>query len=233
VFSSARALVTSTRSLVPAHALAGGEYAFEREPERRAFACACTNGPGNTKRGAHAKGNNSGRCRGTRRPAIPPHRDSQWSAMRTRACGASGLVRLRETCFSWQPGHRSAASGGRKNGGRKNLQQKSTLEMRRHAGSARGATCARPSSTSSSQTHAISGQTSVLEEIDRGNRSTPLVLKGRIEAWPARAWTPSSLAQGPLGGVRTVFRFARKSSTGIVREGDCHYQAQIPQKVPS
>lgn len=113
------------------------------------------------------------------------------------------------------------------------ISSKKALWMRRHAGSARGATCARPSSTSSSQTHAISGQTSVLEEIDRGNRSTPLVLKGRIEAWPARAWTPSSLAQGPLGGVRTVFRFARKSSTGIVREGDCHYQAQIPQKVPS
>jgi len=64
----------------------------------------------------------------------------------------------------------------------------------------------------------------VLEEIDHGNRPTPLVLKGRVEAWPARAWSPSSLAHGPLGGVRTVFRFARRSATGIVREGNCHYQ---------
>lgn len=37
VFSSARALDARNRSLVPAHTLAGGEYAFEREPERRAL----------------------------------------------------------------------------------------------------------------------------------------------------------------------------------------------------
>ena len=100
-----------------------------RERARKAcIACACTNGPGHTKRGADAHGNDSRRCRGTHRPAIPPHRDSQWSASRTRACGSRVVA--------YQPGHRVSgphtifAREGRKNRRKKSPDRKNLFSER-------------------------------------------------------------------------------------------------------
>ena len=129
-----------------------------RERARKAcIACACTNGPGHTKRGADAQGNDSRRCRGTHRPAIPPHRDSQWSASRTRACGSSVVA--------YQPGHRVSgphtifAREGRKNRRKKSPDRKSLFSKRFLPGSRRliensATTCTVAHSLSHTHTHA-------------------------------------------------------------------------------
>jgi hypothetical protein len=59
---------------------------------------------------------------------------------------------------------------------------------------------------------------SIMEAIGYGALSTPLVLSGRIEEWPARRWTPATLAHGPLAHVQTTFRFARRRPTGCNTE---------------
>ena len=56
--------------------------------------------------------------------------------------------------------------------------------------------------------------TSVLDEIQHGELATPLVLRGWIDSWQARTWSPATFAHGPLADVRTAFRFARRSSPG-------------------
>ena len=60
----------------------------------------------------------------------------------------------------------------------------------------------------------------MLHQIDDGRRASPLVMRGMVDGWPARAWTPESLALGPLGGTQTSFRFHRRAASGIVRESD-------------
>ena len=46
----------------------------------------------------------------------------------------------------------------------------------------------------------------MLHQIDHGRRASPLVMRGMVDGWPARAWTPESLALGPLGGTQDLGR---------------------------
>ncbi|EKX42932.1 hypothetical protein GUITHDRAFT_110978 [Guillardia theta CCMP2712] len=61
--------------------------------------------------------------------------------------------------------------------------------------------------------------------IKDGKLDRPVVLVGFIEGWPARKWTPFSLAQGPLAEVTTSFRFGARGSQEVTRENDCFFKS--------